>query len=176
MNLAAQAAKVELLLLDVDGVLTDGRLHYSEEGVESKIFHVRDGSGIKLWQGIGRRIAIISGRNSKGVEKRAKELAIDIVRQGQHPKDTAYREVLALTGLASSQVCCVGDDLMDLPLMMASGLSVAVGDAVPEVKEVASHVTIAVGGHGAVRETIEWLLKLQGVWEDAIRNFRRPAC
>ena len=171
MDLAQRAASIELLILDVDGVLTDGRLLYGESGEQLKSFHVRDGSGIKLWQNSGKMVAIISGRNAKGVIVRAAELAIDIVKQGQHPKDAAYREVLELAGVSPQQVCVVGDDLMDLPLMRACGLSVAVADAVPEVREIATYTTTVAGGHGAVRESIEWLMKLTGSWEPAIARY-----
>lgn len=174
MSLPERARAIRLLLLDVDGVLTDGRLFYDEQGVESKVFHVRDGSGIKLWQAAGGRAAIISGRNARSVEKRAAELGIDIVKQGRHPKDEAYREVLAEAGVEPAQVCAMGDDLMDLPLMLASGLSVAVADAAPEVQAAATHVTVAAGGHGAVREAIDWLLRLAGRWDDATAKYRAP--
>jgi YrbI family 3-deoxy-D-manno-octulosonate 8-phosphate phosphatase len=170
----SRAAAIALLLLDVDGVLTDGRLSYTDDGNEAKAFHVRDGSGIKLWQGSGKRVAIISGRNAMSVTRRAAELGIDIVKQGRHPKDDAYREVLAEAGVTPQQVCCVGDDLPDLPLMLASGLSIAVGDAAPEVKAIANHVVKVHGGHGAVREAIEWLMREQGTWDAAIQQYRQP--
>ncbi len=172
MDLAARSKAIDLLILDVDGVLTDGRLLYGEAGEQLKSFHVRDGSGIKLWQSTGKQVAIISGRNAKGVIVRAAELGIDIVMQGQHPKDAAYLEALSLAKTTPDRVCVIGDDLMDLPLMLASGLSVAVGDAVPEAKAVASHVTRAHGGHGAVREAIEWLMTGAETWDAAIAKYR----
>ncbi|CAN5365922.1 HAD hydrolase family protein [soil metagenome] len=173
-DLATRAARIELLLLDVDGVLTDGRLHYTDTGSESKTFHVRDGAGLKFWQGAGKRAAIISGRDSKAVELRAAELGLTPVLLGRKDKVPAYREVLAATGLKPDQVCAMGDDLPDLPLLMASGISIAPADACAEVIAVATYVTNAPGGHGAVREAIEWLLELQGKWDAIVERFRVP--
>jgi 3-deoxy-D-manno-octulosonate 8-phosphate phosphatase (KDO 8-P phosphatase) len=174
-DLAAKAAAIELLILDVDGVLTDGGLLYADTGLETKRFHVRDGLGIKLWQQAGKRAAIISGRKSAAVTHRAAELGIDLVLQGRGDKIPAYREVLAATGLTPSQVCVMGDDLPDLPLILASGLSVTVADAVAEVKAAAAFVTKANGGCGAVREAIEWLLTNAGQWNDIVRKFQIAA-
>lgn len=175
MELAERAVRIKLLLLDVDGVLTDGRLLYGENGEQMKSFHVRDGSGIKIWQSTGRSVAIISGRNAKSVTDRATELGIQIVKQGQHPKDVAFRDVLVMTGIRPDQVCVVGDDLMDLPMMLASGLSVAVADAVPEIRSAATYITQTKGGRGAVREAIEWLLSLTGEWQSLIRMYQTAA-
>lgn len=175
MDLAERAARIRLLVLDVDGVLTDGRLLYGENGEQMKSFHVRDGSGIKLWQSTGRGVAIISGRNAKSVTDRATELGITIVKQGQHPKNIAFHDVMVMTGLRTGEICVVGDDLMDLPMMLASGLSVAVADAVPEVRTAATYITQSQGGHGAVREAIEWLLSLTGEWQNLIRMYETAA-
>lgn len=172
-ELAARAAKIELLVLDVDGVLTDGTLYYSNDGIESKRFHVRDGSGLKLWQSLGKRAAVISGRTSAAVATRAAELGLSPVRQGcGSDKCPAFRDVLAETGLRPDQVCAVGDDLPDFPLLLNCGLAVAVGDACPDVRNVVHHVTAAHGGHGAVREAIEWLLTLTGQWPGLVDRFR----
>ena len=172
-DLVARAAKIELLILDVDGILTDGRLIYSNDGMESKSFHVRDGSGLKLWQLAGKRAAVISGRNSAAVDRRCAELGLSPVKQGcGADKRPAFRAVLAETGLLPEQVCVMGDDLPDLPLLLRSGLAVTVSDASPDVKSASHYMTMANGGHGAVREAIEWLLGLTGQWADLVKQFR----
>jgi 3-deoxy-D-manno-octulosonate 8-phosphate phosphatase (KDO 8-P phosphatase) len=169
---ASNAAKIELLVLDVDGVLTDGSIVYTAEGAEIKRFHVRDGSGLKFWHNLGKRSAIISGRKSPAVELRAAELGIAAVFQGCAAKAPAFEMLLARTGLGPEQVCAIGDDLPDLPIFRQAGLAVAVADACEEVRAQADHVTRARGGHGAVREAIEWLLKLQGRWESTVAEFQ----
>ena len=171
-DLDARMARVELLFLDVDGVLTDGAITYSDSGEELKRFHVRDGAGVKLWMAAGKRIAIVSGRSSAAVTRRAAELGIVSVRQGQADKLEALAEVLAETGLSEEQVCAIGDDLPDLPVLKRVGVAVAVADAAAEVRSAAQFVTILPGGHGAVREAIEWLLKRQGLWDNAIRHYQ----
>ncbi|MCE9566875.1 MAG: HAD-IIIA family hydrolase [Planctomycetes bacterium] len=170
-DLAERAAKIELLLLDVDGVLTDGSIVYTDAGAEIKRFHVRDGSGLKLWQNSGKRAAIVSGRSSKAVERRAAELGIAPVLQGRHEKLPAFEAVLAETGLRPEQVCAIGDDLPDVPVLKRVGLAIAVADACPELRAIAHYVTAVPGGHGAVRDAIEWLLKLQGVWDEVVGRF-----
>jgi len=172
-DLQARAAKIELLVLDVDGVLTDGSIVYTAEGMEIKRFHVRDGSGLKFWHNQGKRSAIVSGRTSPAVEVRAAELRVTTVYQGQPDKLPAFGAVLIETGLRAEQVCAIGDDLPDLPVLRRAGLAVAVADACPEVRAVADHVTASPGGHGAVRDVIEWLLKLQGRWDGIIAEFKR---
>jgi 3-deoxy-D-manno-octulosonate 8-phosphate phosphatase (KDO 8-P phosphatase) len=168
-------ARIELLLLDVDGVLTDGRIVYTDAGEELKAFHVRDGSGLKLWQRSGKRAAILSGRTSPTVTRRAGELGIDLVVQGAGEKLPALRRILQETGLQPDQVCAVGDDLPDLPVLLACGLAVAVADAVAELKAAADYVTTRPGGQGAVREAIEWLMRGQGTWNAAVDPMRaRP--
>jgi 3-deoxy-D-manno-octulosonate 8-phosphate phosphatase (KDO 8-P phosphatase) len=164
-------ARIELLLLDVDGVLTDGRITYTDRGEEIKSFHARDGSGLKLWRQAGKRVAILSGRTSPAVTRRAGELGIDLVIQGADEKLVAFRRILVETGLRPDQVCAVGDDLPDLPVLLACGFAVAVADAVPEVKWAADFVTTLPGGRGAVREAIEWLMRCQGTWEPAVAAF-----
>ena len=172
-ELVVRAAKIELLILDVDGVLTDGTLLYSNDGMESKRFHVRDGSGLKIWQQTGKRAAVISGRTSAAVDRRAQELGLSPVKQGcGADKLPAFREVLAMVGLKPEQVCAVGDDLPDLPLLLRCGLAVAVGDACPDVKSSVHHITMAVGGNGAVREAIEWLLGLTGEWAGLVEKYK----
>lgn len=163
---------VELLVLDVDGVLTDGSIVYADDGRELKRFHVRDGTGLKLWHAAGKRTAVISGRHSPVVERRAAELGVEFVVQGAERKLPALRQVLAATGLAPAQCAAVGDDLPDLPLLNHCGAAVAVADACPEVRAAADYVTRAAGGQGAVREAIEWLLTAQGRWAAAVERFQ----
>lgn len=170
-DLTERAARIELLLLDVDGVLTDGGVVYLDDGRELKRFHVRDGSGLKLWRAAGKRAAIVSGRSSPAVERRAAELGIVPVLQGRDDKLLALEEILRLTGLAPEQVCAVGDDLPDVPVLRACGLAVAVRDACPEARDAAHYVTAVPGGHGAVRDAVEWLLKLQGRWADVTARY-----
>jgi 3-deoxy-D-manno-octulosonate 8-phosphate phosphatase (KDO 8-P phosphatase) len=165
---ADQFARIQLLLLDVDGVLTDGRVVYTDGGQEIKAFHVRDGSGLKYWRQSGRRVAILSGRSSPAVTRRAAELGIDVVVQGADEKLPALRRILKETGLRPDQVCALGDDLPDLPVLTRCGLAVAVADAVPEVRAAAHLVTNAPGGRGAVREAIEWLMRGQGTWDPVV--------
>ena len=171
-SLSARASRIELLLLVVDGVLTDGGIVYADNGAEIKRFHVRDGSGLKLWQAAGKRAAIVSGRKSAAVDVRARELGIAPVLQGCGDKLPAFEAVLAETGLRPEQICAVGDDLPDLPVLLRCGLAVAVADACPEVREAAHHVTARPGGHGAVREAVEWLLKVRGKWDGLVAKFR----
>jgi 3-deoxy-D-manno-octulosonate 8-phosphate phosphatase (KDO 8-P phosphatase) len=168
-DLAARAAKIRLLLLDVDGVLTDGSICYTDGGVEVKRFHVRDGSGLKFWHLTGKRSAIISGRTSAAVDLRAAELGVSAVLQGRAEKLPAFEAVLRELGVPADGVCAVGDDLADLPVLGRAGLAAAVADACPEVRGRADYVTQAPGGRGAVREVVEWLLKLQGQWDGVVR-------
>jgi 3-deoxy-D-manno-octulosonate 8-phosphate phosphatase (KDO 8-P phosphatase) len=147
--LAERIAKVRMLILDVDGVLTDGSIAYSSTGEELKRFHVRDGSGLKLWQRAGMQVAILSGRSSPAVARRASELGISILYQGRSDKLAALCEILEVTQLRPQQVCAIGDDLQDLPMLEAVGVAVAVADACLEVRQAADSVTITPGGHGA---------------------------
>jgi 3-deoxy-D-manno-octulosonate 8-phosphate phosphatase (KDO 8-P phosphatase) len=171
-ELALRAAKIELLLLDVDGVLTDGSIVYAADGVEIKRFHVRDGSGLKLWHDQGKRSAIISGRRSPAVDSRAAELGIAPVLQGQSNKLEAMSRLLAEMGLRAEVVCAIGDDLPDLPVLRRAGIAIAVADACREVQVAADYTTSLPGGRGAVREAIEWLLKLQGSWDGIVATYQ----
>lgn len=164
--------RIRWLILDVDGVLTDGRIIYADDGSELKAFHVRDGSGIKFWREAGNEIAIISGRKSPVVERRAKELGIDRVYQGQRDKREALRDLLSETKIDPQSIAAIGDDLPDLPLLHSCGIGIAVADACSELRESADYVTSLPGGAGAVREAIEWLLKHQGKWEAVVAGYR----
>jgi 3-deoxy-D-manno-octulosonate 8-phosphate phosphatase (KDO 8-P phosphatase) len=174
-ELAARCAAVEWLLLDVDGVLTDGAIILDDRGVETKHFHVRDGSALALWHKAGKRAAILSGRSAPVVAIRAQELGIAPVIQGRHAKAAAYREFLESCNLESSRVCYVGDDLLDLPVLLAAGVAACPADALPEVRQAAHFVAPSPGGRGAVRDVIELLLRGQGLWEDLIGTFSLPA-
>jgi 3-deoxy-D-manno-octulosonate 8-phosphate phosphatase (KDO 8-P phosphatase) len=170
-SVAERCAAVELLVLDVDGVLTDGGIYVDDNGVETKKFHVRDGAGIAYWRRLGKRVAIISGRSCRAVDHRAAELKIERVVQGRLDKRPALEELLALERLAAQQVCFVGDDLADIPALRFAGVAVTVADAAPEVKAVADHVTERPGGRGAVREVVEWLLRAQGRWSEVLIRY-----
>ena len=152
------AASVRLLVLDVDGVLTDGRLWFGPDGEALKVFHVRDGHGIKLLREAGVEVAIISGRRSRAVETRMRELGVSRVIQGADDKQSALDGLLASLGLAPAEAACLVDDLPDLPLLRSVGLPAAVADAHPAVLAQARHVTRLPGGQGAVREFCDWLL------------------
>ncbi|HSE20345.1 MAG TPA: HAD hydrolase family protein [Pyrinomonadaceae bacterium] len=165
------ASKVKLLLMDCDGVLTDGRVWILESGDDQKAFHVRDGLGIELLHRAGLRSGIISGRNSTAVERRARGLGMSFIRQGFVNKIEAFEETLIEAGVSSEHVAYIGDDLNDIPLMVHSGLGVAVADGVPETRVVANYVTKACGGRGAVREVVELILKSQGLWDKTVSEF-----
>ena len=158
MNLEA-ADRIKLLVLDVDGVLTDGRLWFGAEGEALKVFHVRDGAGIKALQAAGISVAIISGRASAAVARRAAELGIRHVRQGADDKAAALGELLRETGVAASLTACMGDDTPDLAVMALVALPIAVADAHPSVLAAAHHVTRLGGGRGAVREICDLLIE-----------------
>ena len=164
-HLLAAAAKVQLLILDVDGVLTDGRIFYGADGQEWKVFHVLDGAGIRMLQRGGVRVAIISGRSTEAVATRASELGIEDCFQNVYIKVEAYDTLKARYDLADEAVAYIGDDLMDLPLLRRVGLPIAVPNAVDEVKRCARTITTAPGGWGAVREVAELILESRGAWE-----------
>jgi 3-deoxy-D-manno-octulosonate 8-phosphate phosphatase (KDO 8-P phosphatase) len=171
LQLHARAGPIELLVLDVDGVMTDGSIVYTADGVEIKRFHVRDGSGLKFWHAQGKRSSIISGRRSPAVDLRAAELGIAPVFQGCSDKMAAFDRLLADTGFEPHQVCAIGDDLADVPLLRRAGLAIAVADACDEARAAADYTTSRRGGRGAVRDAIEWLMKLQGLWSETVAQF-----
>lgn len=171
---AARCGPIEFLVVDVDGVLTDGVIAIDDNGVEIKHFNVRDGSALSLWRKAGKRTAILSGRSSRAVDRRAAELGITLVIQGAADKRKPFRSLIAGLGLDPRQVCYVGDDLPDLPVLAAVGLAACPADAAPEVLQVAHLVTEAVGGRGAVREVVEAILKSQGTWDELVAQFLVP--
>ena len=170
-DLARRASRIKLILMDCDGVLTDGRLWLTEDGNEQKSFNTHDGLGLTLLHRAGLRSGIISGRNSSAVSQRAEQLGIEFVRQGDPEKIAAFEEILAQAEVNESEVAFIGDDLTDIPLMQRAELAVAVADAVLETRSVAHYVTRAPGGRGAVREVIELVLKSQGRWNDLLEHY-----
>ena len=160
--LDARLARVRLLLLDVDGVLTDGRLYYGAEGEALKAFHARDGLGLRLAMTAGIRVGIVTGRRGAALAARCRDLGITLIFDGVRDKAAVIKTVAARTGLTPEQMAFVGDDLVDLPLMARVGLAVAVADAEPELRRQAHLVTRRPGGGGAVREVCRRLLEAQG--------------
>lgn len=170
---AGKAGKVRILLLDVDGVLSDGGITIDGEGRESKRFHVRDGHGIRMMQRAGIEVGIISGRHSEAVSVRAEELGISLVRQEAFDKVAVWKEILSDRGISAEETAYVGDDIVDLPLLRQVGFSASVSDAEESVRSAADYVASRPGGHGAVREIIEFILRSGGHWEDAAGNYFR---
>ena len=176
-QLRARARKIKLLLLDVDGVLTDGRIYYlpRPQGglMETKTFHSRDGLGIRLAHAAGLKTGIISGRSSPVVEHRAKELGVHYVQQETLEKVSPYERIIRVAGLRDEEVCYVGDDIVDLPLLKRVGLAVGVGDGDPALRRHVHYWTRCPGGLGAVRETVELILTAQGKWRDIYKHFAK---
>ena len=170
-KLRVKAAQVRFLVLDVDGVLTDGRIIMDHEGREIKAFDVRDGLGIRLLGKAGIAVAMLTGRSSPVVQKRADDLGITWVRQGISDKVAAYEEIAHAIGIRDEETCFVGDDLIDIPLLKRVGVPIVVADGVQEAKRFALHVTVAPGGRGAVREVCDLLLQAQGRWEEIMRSY-----
>lgn len=169
--MAVDLSKIQLLLLDVDGVLTDGRIVFDDQGRESKAFDVKDGHGLKLVQRAGIRVGIITGRQSPVVARRAAELGIDLVYQGAKDKRIPFREILDRLGLEPDQIAYVGDDLVDLPILLQVGFAATVADAVEEVRSRVDLVATRPGGRGAVREICDYLLKNAGLWESVTERY-----
>jgi len=157
--------------MDCDGVLTDGRLTLLEDGDEQKTFHARDGQGISLFHRAGLKTGIISGRTSSAVERRARELEMAYVRQYAKDKVKAFDELLAAAGVTAEECAYVGDDVADIPIMRRVEFAVAVADAVYETKQAAHYVTALNGGHGAVREVADLILKTQGRWDELMKRY-----
>ncbi len=166
-----RASNVKILIMDVDGVLTDGRIVIDDKGVESKFFDVRDGHGIKMLGRAGIKTAIVTGRSSKVVKHRARELSIDYLYQGAIKKGETVEKILKEARLTGGDAAYIGDDLIDIPAMRMVGLAVAVADSVDEVLKTADIITEKPGGRGAVREVVEFILKSRGVWEEAIKRY-----
>jgi len=170
-SLAETTAQIKLLALDVDGVLTDGRLYYSSNGVELKSFNIKDGLAIKLLQQAGIDVAIITGRSSAMVERRAVELGIANVIQGREDKLSALNELARMLELPLNACAYMGDDLPDLQAIQQAGLGMTVADGAAEVQAAADWISSKAGGAGAVREACEFILKASGRWSLAIERF-----
>ena len=164
-------AKIKLLALDVDGVLTDGTLIINADGSESKFFNSLDGHGIRMWQRAGLKVALISGRASVPTERRAEQLQIEYVFQDCHYKLPVLEQIAGQLNLSPANIAFVGDDLTDMPVIRYVGFGVAVANAVDEVKQCADYVTSRPGGSGAVREVIEYILKNSGRWQDLMKRY-----
>jgi 3-deoxy-D-manno-octulosonate 8-phosphate phosphatase (KDO 8-P phosphatase) len=167
-DLAERCQPIELLVSDVDGVMTDGLIVVDDRGIETKHFHVRDGLAFSLWHKAGKHAAILSGRKAVAVDIRASDLKIAHVLQGHEHKEPPLRTLIEQLGLSPRQVCYVGDDLPDLPALLTVGLAACPADAAPEVRSAAHLVTRANGGKGTIREIVEVILKSQGRWMNLI--------
>ncbi|HUU20596.1 MAG TPA: HAD-IIIA family hydrolase [Sedimentisphaerales bacterium] len=164
-------ADIEMLAMDVDGVLTDGTLVINADGSESKCFNSVDGHGIRMWQRAGLKVALISGRASEPTQRRAEQLQIEYVFQDCHNKLPMLEKLLEQLGLSPERVAYIGDDLTDLPVIRYVGFGVTVANAVDEVKQYADYVTTRPGGSGAVREVIEYILKNSGRWQQLMTRY-----
>ena len=170
-EIQSRAARIKLLLMDCDGVMTDARIWILENGEDQKAFNTRDGLGLELLHRAGIKSGVISGRVSSALTRRAEILGMSYVRQNCQDKEQAFAEIVADAGLTNAEVAFAGDDLTDLPLMLQSGLGIAVADAVVETREHAHYTTQARGGHGAVREVVELILKAQGRWDALVQRY-----
>ncbi|MEK7866408.1 MAG: HAD hydrolase family protein [Planctomycetota bacterium] len=163
--------RIRLLIMDVDGVLTDGSIRLLDDGSEVKRFHAHDGSAIVFLHRVGLQSALLTGRRSRATRRRAKDLGIRILEEGNPDKREGLARILRKAGCDASEACHMGDDLTDVPVMRRVGLAVAVRDAAPEAKRAAAYVTKRPGGHGAVREVVEMILRAQGLWPRILRQY-----
>jgi 3-deoxy-D-manno-octulosonate 8-phosphate phosphatase (KDO 8-P phosphatase) len=164
-------ADIKLLVLDVDGVLTDGTIILNADGGETKFFNSLDGHGIRMWQRAGLKVALLSGRLSDPTKRRAKQLEIEYVFEDCHDKLPVLEKFLKQINLTPEAAAYIGDDLMDIPIVRYVGFGIAVANAVDEVKHYADYVTTRSGGHGAVREAIEYILKQSGRWPELMKRY-----
>ena len=174
--LRKRAAQIKVILMDVDGTMTDGGVTLLSQAdgsaLEIKTFDAHDGQGLTLAQTAGLRTGCITGRESPALLRRAHEMKMEFIYMKRALKMPAYEEILEKAGVSDAEVAYIGDDLPDIPLLRRAGLSVAVGDAMPEVKKAAHYTTKALAGHGAVREAVELILKSKGIWEEMIDKAR----
>ncbi|HEX4415607.1 MAG TPA: HAD hydrolase family protein [Lacipirellulaceae bacterium] len=171
MTLAQTCSKIELILSDVDGVMTDGGIQLLDDGTQFVKFHIRDGMGVRLWREAGKRFGIVTGRKLESIRKRAEDLWLDIIRLGVDDKLPAIDELAAEFKITREQICYIGDDLLDLKAIQSVGFGVAVADAVEEVRQAAKYTTSVRGGQAAVREVIELILKNTGRWEEVMQRY-----
>lgn len=174
MDTEARAQKIRLLVCDVDGVLTDGQLLFGPDGEALKVFHARDGLGFTAAHRVGLKTALLTGRQSEMVRRRGMELSITEISQGAADKVARLGELAERHEITLAEIGYIGDDLNDLAVMEQVGLACAVADAADEVRTAAHFVTLRGGGHGAVREVIELVLKAQGKWDAVVRSFSQP--
>jgi 3-deoxy-D-manno-octulosonate 8-phosphate phosphatase (KDO 8-P phosphatase) len=170
MSFADACAQIELILSDVDGVMTDGGIWITDDGRQLLKFHIRDGLGIRLWRESGKLFGIVTGRDLESVRRRAGDLKIDVLRQGIDQKLPVVDAIAEELGLAREAICYVGDDLLDLPAIRAVGLGVAVADAAEEVRSAARYTTSVAGGQAPIREVVEVILKNTGRWAGAMQR------
>jgi len=163
--------KIKLLLLDVDGVLTDGRIIYDSKGRDSKFFDVHDGMGVYLLKKAGIKTILITAKGSRAIRPRARDMQVEAVFENISPKTAVLDEILKKYKVTTDEMCFVGDDLVDLCLMKRVGFSIAVFNACPEIKQASHYITLREGGRGAVREVAELILKAQGKWEKALKDY-----
>jgi len=175
VNLDERARRIRFILMDCDGVLTDGGLYYGAEGELFKRFDVKDGHGLVMWRLSGGRSGVLTARTGKAIQKRAEELKFELVLQGHRDKRKGFLEALDRTGLSAEEVCYVGDETNDLGPLSLCGLAVTPADAVAEARAQAHLITQAPGGHGAVRELCEFLLRAQGKWDGMVELMRHGA-
>ena len=166
-----RAAEIRMILLDVDGVLTDGKIYLGNNNEEFRAFFVRDGLAIRMGQSAGLRFGILSGRDSPLVERRARELGIEHVHQGIQDKGELLNRIAAETGLKTEQICFVGDDLIDVPALRLAGLAACPADGCEETRQFAHYICNNKGGHGAVREVVDLVLRASGRWDKAMQRF-----
>ncbi|MFZ5801115.1 MAG: KdsC family phosphatase [Candidatus Omnitrophota bacterium] len=171
MTLRERLKRIKLLIMDVDGVLTDGKIVFDDQGGELKFFDVQDGLGVVLIKRVGVKTAIITAKGSKVVERRAADMQVDHLYQDAEDKTIAFRHLLEESKLKAEDACFIADELIDLPVIKLAGLAVAVKNAAPEVKRYAHYITKRNGGQGAVREVIEMILKAQGEWRRATEKY-----
>jgi len=164
-------SRIKMLVLDVDGVMTDGKLVINADGSETKFFNALDSHGIRLWRRAGLKVALLSGRVSEPTKHRARQIEADYCLEECHNKLAALKELLKQAGLSPEEIAYVGDDLPDLPPICYAGFGAAVANAVDEVKRYADYVTGRAGGDGAVREVIEYILKASGRWDDLMKRY-----
>jgi 3-deoxy-D-manno-octulosonate 8-phosphate phosphatase (KDO 8-P phosphatase) len=170
-ELVEKAKKIKLLLLDVDGVLTDGRIVYDSRGGDMKFFDVHDGMGVYALKKAGIKTILITAKGSRAIGPRAKDMQVEAVFENISPKTAVLDKILKKYRIATDEVCFVGDDLVDLCLMQSVGFPIAVFNAAPEIKQSASYITVREGGRGAVREVVELILKSQGKWAEIVQSY-----
>ncbi|OGV53106.1 MAG: hypothetical protein A2017_04510 [Lentisphaerae bacterium GWF2_44_16] len=171
MTLHAKVQKIKALVLDIDGVLTDGRIGYGQGEGEIKFFHVRDGHGLKMAMRAGLKVGVLSGRSSEANRTRARELGFSFIYEGKKDKGEAFKILLAENDLKADECLYMGDDVVDIPVFRQAGIAVTVADAPADLDEFCDCRTKLPGGQGAVRELIEWLLKEQGKWQDLMKKY-----